>query len=307
LQSEEKNLIIILGPTGVGKSAATLKLAKVFNGEIINCDSMQVYKGFDIGTDKLPIEKRENIHHHLIDILSPEKQFTAADFVQKALSAIESIHKKKKLPFITGGTGLYLKALLDGLFPEGKKDPAIRQKLEQEVKEKGLKYLREKLEKIDPSYARKIGKNDKIRIIRALEVFNTTKKSLSEHFKNTKSYVTDFHIIRIGLKLERQELYKHIEDRVDRMFERGIVKEVQSLIKKGVKEKSPPFRALGYKQILEYQKGKISLEQAVSLTKRETRHYAKRQMTWFKKMKGIRWFSTHEFSAIQEHIKINLK
>lgn len=307
MQSKAKNLLIILGPTSVGKSAAAIKIAKIFEGEIINCDSMQVYKGFNLGTDKIPLEKRENIPHHLLDIAEPSTQFTAADFVYLALKAAQSILKRKKLPIIVGGTGLYLKALLDGLFPEGKSEPKLRQKLEGEVAQKGLEALWRKLMEIDPLYCQKIGKNDKIRIIRALEVFYVSQKPISEHFLNTKSFVKDFHILKIGLKLKREILYGKIEERIDKMFEKGIVKEVQNLLKAGVEKDWPPFRALGYKYVLKFLRGEMVLEEAINLTKRDTRHYAKRQMTWFGKMQGIRWFSASDFSSVVEYVKNNLK
>lgn len=305
--SKAKNLIIVLGPTGVGKSSTALKLAKKLEGEIINCDSMQVYKSFDIGTDKTPLEKRENVLHHLLDVVSPSTQFTAADFARLALETSNAIVKRKRLPLVVGGTGLYLKALLNGLFPEGKGEPLLRQKLEREAKEKGLDSLRKKLMEVDPVYCQKIGKNDKVRIIRALEVFYSTQKPLSEHFLNTKSFVKDFNIIKIGLKLERKELYRRIEERVDKMFERGIVREVQELLQKGADENFPPFRALGYKYVLKLLKKEIPLKKAITLTKRDTRHYAKRQMTWFRKMEGIRWFSPNDFPSILEYVDNNLK
>jgi len=307
LEPEAKNLVIVLGATAVGKSATAILLAKEFNGEIINCDSMQVYKGFDIGTDKISPDQRKNIPHHLLDIADASTQFTAADFVKHALEAIRLIRENQKLPIIAGGTGLYLKALCVGLFPEGEKDPAIRAKLEQQAKDKGLEFLRESLVKIDPVYAKKIGKRDKIRIIRALEVFHTTQKPISAHFANTRSPLNDFLILKIGLKLERPAIYKKIEDRVDRMFEKGIVKEVQNLLAGGVKPDSPPFRALGYRQVLRHLRGDISLEEAVDLTKRETRHYAKRQMTWFRKMEGICWFEPDDFLSISEYVRTHLK
>ena len=307
MEPEAKNLVIVLGPTAVGKSATAIHLATEFNGEIINCDSMQVYKGFDIGTDKIPLEQRNNIPHHLLDIADPATQFTAADFVNKAFEAVGFIRKKKKLPIIVGGTGLYLKALLEGLFPEGKKDPAIRSKLEQRVKKEGLEPLRELLVKVDPVYAKKIGERDKIRIIRALEVFYATQKPISEHLANTSSLFHDFHILKIGLKLERCVVYRKIEARVDRMFEKGIVKEVQTLLAEGVEADSPPFRALGYKQVLKHLRGDVSLEEAIELTKKETRHYAKRQMTWFRKMEGICWFEPDDFASIAEFVETHLK
>jgi len=307
LESEAKNLTIVLGPTGVGKSSTAVRLAKKLGGEIINCDSMQVYKAFDIGTDKIPLEKREGIPHHLLDIVSPSTQFTAADFAHLALKTANAIMRRKKLPFIVGGTGLYLKALLNGLFPGGKSDPLLRQELEREAREKGLETLRARLMDVDPVYCQKIGSHDKVRIIRALEVFDSTQKPLSKHFLNTKSFVDDFNILKIGLKLERQELYRRIEERAEKMFQKGIVREVQDLLEKGVNKDSPPFRALGYKYTLNFLKKEISLEEAIALTKRDTRHYAKRQMTWFRKMEGIEWFSPDDFPSIMRYIKKNLK
>ena len=295
--------MILLGPTGVGKSTTAVKIAKAFDGEVISCDSMQVYRGFDVGTDKISTDEREGIAHYLLDILDPSVQFTAADFVKHALSAVQTIQRKKKLPIITGGTGLYLKALIDGLFPEGEKNPRVRDKLEEEAKTKGLENLQKRLERIDPVYAQKIGKNDRIRIIRALEVYHSTKIPISDHFPNTKSHIKDFFILRIGLKVEREELYRRIEQRVDRMFAQGIVEEVEALLKSGVEETSPPFRALGYKHVLSHLKRELSLEETIDLTKKDTRHYAKRQMTWFRKMEGILWFSPHDFSSIAGTIK----
>ncbi|MEE9500751.1 MAG: tRNA (adenosine(37)-N6)-dimethylallyltransferase MiaA [Candidatus Aminicenantaceae bacterium] len=300
---KKQNLLILCGPTGVGKSTTAVKIAKAFNGEVISCDSMQVYRGFDVGTDKIPSDEREGIPHYLLDIVDSSVQFTAADFVRHALTAVRIIQGKKKLPIITGGTGLYLKALIDGLFPEGKKDPHVRRKLEEEAETQGLEHLQKRLNRIDPVYARKIGKNDGIRIIRALEVYHSTKKPISDHFSNTRSYIKGFHVLRIGLKLEREELYKRIETRVDQMFAQGIVEEIEALLKSGVDETSPPFRALGYKHVLSYLKKELSLEETIDLTKRDTRHYAKRQMTWFRKMGGIYWFSPHDFSSLADTIK----
>lgn len=279
-----------------------VRIAKAFQGEVISCDSMQVYRGFDVGTDKIPVNRREGIPHYILDSVDPSVQFTAADFIRHALRALQTIQKNKKLPIIAGGTGLYFKALIDGLFPAGQKDPRLRQRLEEEARQKGLDHLQKKLMRIDPVYAEKIGRNDKIRIIRALEVYESTQKPISEHFLNTHSPVKDFQVHRIGLKLEMEELYKRIETRVDRMFTQGIVEEVEGLLKAGVKETSPPFRALGYKHVLKHLKNELSLEEAIHLTKRDTRHYAKRQMTWFRKMRGIYWFSPTDFSSISDYI-----
>jgi len=306
LSSKTKNLVVLLGPTAVGKSATALRLAHKFDGEIINCDSMQVYRGFDIGTDKLPEKRREGIPHHLIDIVESHIQFTAAEFVKHALEAISSISVRSRLPIITGGTGLYLKSLLEGLFPETRKDPSARLRLEREVEQKGLEHLWERLMAVDPDYGCIIGKNDRVRIIRALEVYESTNRPITAHFRRTRSFVKDFNILKIGLKLEKEKLYRRIESRVDKMFEQGIIDEVKVLIDAGVDESSPPFRALGYKHVLSFLKGKVTLEEAVTLTKRDTRHYAKRQMTWFRKTKGVAWFSAQEAQAIEAYIKDRL-
>jgi tRNA dimethylallyltransferase len=298
LQLKKQRLVIILGPTGVGKSAAGVYLARKFEGEIINCDSMQVYRGFDIGTDKPTPEMRRLVPHHLLDVAAASDQFTAADFVRQALAALRLIEERGRLPFVVGGTGLYIKALVEGLFPGPGRDPELRRKLEREAVEKGLQSLHRELEDVDPRYARLIGERDKVRIIRALEVFRLTRKPISEHFENTRSELADFHLIKIGLQLERKELYRRIEERVGRMFERGIVAEVGGLLAAGLEESVPAFQALGYKRVLAHLKGKISLDEAVRLTKQDTRQYAKRQLSWFRKMTGVRWLAAEDHPAL---------
>jgi tRNA dimethylallyltransferase len=268
---------------------------------------MQVYRGFDIGTDKLPLELREDVPHHLLDIVDPDTQFTAADFVRGALEAAEGIWDRDRLPMITGGTGLYLKALIEGLFPEGGRDPEIRRELDQEARARGLEPLWERLEKLDPVYADKVGPRDRIRIIRALEVFRVTGQTMSAQFSRTRSLVADCNLVRIGLQRDRQDLYARINERVERMFAAGLIDEVQKLLAAGIPEDAPPFRALGYKQVLKYLRQEISEEEAVSLTQQDTRHYAKRQLTWFRKMEGIRWFHPEALDDIGEHIRLSLK
>jgi len=302
-----KRLILIVGPTGVGKSAAAMALAGAIGGEIITCDSMQVYRGFDIGTDKPSAEDRQKVTHHLLDIVDGLSQFTAADFAARALNAIEAILLRKKIPLVVGGTGLYFKALLDGLFPGPGRDEETRRRLEQECLSVGLEPVWKRLEAVDPAYANKIGKKDKIRIIRALEIYALTRTPISDHFLRTRSRLEDFHILKIGLKLPREELYRRIEARVDRMFERGLVEEVQKLLAAGVDDKAPPFRALGYKCVLKLLRKEINLEEAVALTKIDTRHYAKRQMTWFSKMKDIRWYSPQDLPAIVSFVEKDLE
>ncbi len=293
-----KHLILILGPTGVGKSATALALAAAFGGEIINCDSMQVYQGFDIGTDKPSPEDRQKVPHHLLDIVDSFTQFTAADFAARALEAIKAILERKRIPFVVGGTGLYFKALLDGLFPGPGRDPIVRGRLEGEAAQIGLEALWKRLEAVDPAYAGKIGRHDRIRIIRALEVYALTGTPMSVHFCRTKSRLENLHVLKIGLRLPREELYRRIEARVDRMFQAGLVQETQKLLAAGEDEQRPPFRALGYKYVLKLIRSEISLEEAVALTKIDTRHYAKRQMTWFNKMKDINWFPPQDLPGM---------
>ena len=290
--------MIVLGPTAVGKSGLAVGLARRFGGEIINGDSMQVYRGFAIGTDKPSLEDQAGIPHHLLDFADPRSQFCAMDFVQETRRVLDELRPRGVLPFIVGGTGLYLKALLDGLFPGPGRDPEVRQRLGAEAAAQGLESLRLKLEAVDPDYARTIGRNDRLRIIRALEVFEVSGMPMSRHFQHTSGFVQDFHCLRIGLKLDRQELTKRIETRVDKMFERGLVAEVEALLGAGLPEDAPPFRALGYKQVLLALHHRISLEEAVALTKQDTRQYAKRQMTWFRKMAGVRWFAPLDFEPV---------
>ena len=307
MESKIHRLIVILGPTGVGKSAAAILLAQRFNGEIISCDSMQVYRGFDIGTDKPTPAQRRAVPHHLLDLVEPSTQFTAADFAREALAAIRLIEARRRIPFVVGGTGLYLRALLEGLFPGPGRNAALRARLEESARIEGIERLHARLEGIDPVYARLIGRRDKTRIIRALEVFGLTQKPLTQHFLNTASPVTGFHLLKIGLQLERQKLYRKIEERVEGMFRRGLVEETENLLRKGTPEECPPFRALGYKQVLLHLKKEITLEEAVERTKKDTRHYAKRQMTWFRKTAGVTWFSADDSAAVSAAVEAHLE
>ena len=305
MSAEAKKILIIVGPTAVGKTATALWLAQEFSGEIISCDSMQVYRGFDLGTDKPSPEERKLVPHHLIDFLDPTEQFSAADFAFQALAIAEEIIGRGHLPIVVGGTGLYHRALTAGLFKGPGRDQALRQKLKTEAQVFGLEKLYQKLQEVDPEYARKITPKDSIRIIRALEVYYKTGRPISEHFRLTESPLQARGFIpgQIGLKLERKELYRRIEERVDRMFEKGLVAEVRKLLEMGLPEEATPFKGLGYRQVLRYLKGEISLEEAIRLTKLETRHYAKRQMTWFRKTPGLTWFQPTEKDQIRKYVK----
>ncbi|MGZ5469580.1 MAG: tRNA (adenosine(37)-N6)-dimethylallyltransferase MiaA, partial [Candidatus Aminicenantales bacterium] len=282
-------------------------LALRFGGEIISGDSIQVYRGFDIGTDKTGPEARRGVPHHLIDIVGPEVQYTAADFVRDALDAARGIAARGRLPIVAGGTGLYIKALVDGLFPGPGRDPAVRAALEAEAAEKGLDILFRRLEAVDPDYAKKVRSRDRVRIIRALEVHITTGRPISEHFRETRSPVIGRTIVLIGLKLEREALCRRIDERVERMFARGLVDEIRGLLERGVRETATPFKALGYSHVLRHIRGEIGLEEAVALTQTDTRQYAKRQMTWFRKMTGVVWFSPDDGPALEQYLQKRLQ
>lgn len=303
MEPEASTLLIVLGPTAVGKSRVAVDLALRFGGEVISGDSIQVYRGFDVGTDKPAPETRRGVPHHLIDIVGPEVQFTAADFVREALAAARAVAARGRLPIVAGGTGLYLKALCDGLFPGPGRDPALRAALEAEVREKGLEALYRRLEALDPEYAAKVRGRDRVRIIRALEVHAATGRPISEHFRATESPLKGRNVVRLGLRLEREELYARIDRRADRMFAHGLVDEVRGLLAQGIPESAPPFRALGYSHVLRHLRGEIGLDEAAVLTKIDTRHYAKRQMTWFRKMAGVVWFSPDDGAALEEFVQ----
>jgi tRNA dimethylallyltransferase len=307
LEPEASAIVIVIGPTAVGKSRVAVDLALRFGGEVVSGDSIQVYRGFDIGTDKPTPDARRGVAHHLIDIVGPDVQFTAADFVREALDAARGIATRGRLPIVAGGTGLYIKALCEGLFPGPGRDPTLRAALEAEGRERGLEALFRRLEAVDPEYARKIRGRDRVRIIRALEVYHATGRPISEHFRATESPVKGRTVVRLGLRLERAELTARIDARVDRMFERGLVEEVRGLLARGVPEGAPPFRALGYSHVLRHLRGEIGLDEAIAITKAETRRYAKRQMTWFRKMAGVVWFSPDDGRALEEHVRNRLQ
>ena len=290
----------------MGKSAAAIELALRFGGEIINADSMQVYRGFDIGTGKPSPDDRRRVPHHLLDIVEPTVQFTAADFARRAADAVRLIQERGRHPFVVGGTGLYLRSLVDGLFPGPGRDPAVRARLESEVRTSGLDGLRKELERVDPAYAGLIGPHDKVRMVRALEVYALTRRPISEHFSRTRSPLGDLLPVKIGLNLDRPALYAKIEERVDRMFRDGLIDEVRRRLGEGLPETAPPFRALGYRHVVRCVRQEIPVAEAVRLTKLDTRHFAKRQMTWFRKMAGVTWLPADDPVALAAHLEEQL-
>jgi len=275
----------LVGPTASGKTALSIKLARRLDAEIISCDSMCVYKGLDVLSSKPTRADRKKVRHHLIDIISPAREFSVSEYRRLALEAVEDILDRGKVPLFVGGSGLYVKAVVDGLFPSGKKDRVFRTKQEGLAKRYGKAYLYKKLKRIDPVGAKKIHPNNLRRVIRALEIYHTEGKRPSELRKGT---VPIKHKVKIfGLSMERDRLYRNIDKRVESMFKEGIVQEVKRLSRTRLSVTAR--KALGYKEILGYLKGRYSLEEAKALLKKNTRRFAKRQLTWFRVDQRIQW------------------
>ncbi|MEK7171416.1 MAG: tRNA (adenosine(37)-N6)-dimethylallyltransferase MiaA [Patescibacteria group bacterium] len=279
----EKPLLVLLGPTASGKTALSLKIAHEFNCEIISADSRQVYKYMDIGTDKIPAEKRGGIPHYLIDVADPRERFTVADFKRLAEDKIEEILSRGGLPFIVGGTGLYIDVLTKNfsLPPENK---ILRAELEQELKEKGAEALHEKLKKLDPKNAEKIHPNNARYVIRAIEIFTATNAP-----KNDKRAESKYEVLQFGLNWPKEKLFERIEMRVDEQLRRGLIEETKRLLEMGYDKALPSMSSLGYKEIIKYLDGELTLETVAELLKKNTRNYAKKQITWFKRDKNILW------------------
>jgi tRNA dimethylallyltransferase len=276
-------LIILAGPTAVGKTELSIKLAQHLKAEIISADSMQVYKRMDIGTAKPSREEREAVPHHLIDLVEPDQDFSVADYQRCFEQTVASIYSKGKLPLLTGGTGLYIRACIQGYNLEpGEPLPDLRRKLKEEAERFGSSYIYQKLVKVDPVAAAKIHPNDLRRVIRSLEVFKNTGVPISQlPQKRNSGY--EYNAIYLFLNRERDELYRRIELRAERMVSEGLVEEVHDLLNNGFSSQLKPMQSLGYKQICSYLQGEVSLEEAIASIKQETRRYAKRQLTWFRK------------------------
>lgn len=296
-------LVIILGPTAVGKSEVGLRLAESENGEIVNADSQQVYRHMDIGTGKPSKADRERVPHHLIDIVAPNDEFNAALFRRLATESIGQIHARERNVIVCGGTGLYLRALTHGLFEGPGQDPEVRQTLEQEITDRGLAILYKRLEGIDPAVSSTIHPNDRQRIIRALEVYQLTGKPLSEWQKAHGFQEDLFDIVKIGLLRERAELYDLINLRTERMIKDGLLEEVRGLVARGFHLDLKPLRSVGYRQMGQILRGTQSMEAALEEMKQETRRLAKRQLTWFRRDEEIRWFHPNEKLTIIEAVK----
>ena len=277
----KKKLIIIAGPTAIGKSSVAVDLCKEFNGAVVGAESMQIYKGMGIGTGKITAEEMDGIKHFMLDITSPGDYFTVFDYVQKAKICIDKILKSSELPFVVGGTGLYISGLLSGNnFAEAAKNNDVRADLENITQEKGLEFMYNYLQTVDPQSALKISKNDKKRILRALEIYIVTGKPKSQSATSSNECDYDY-LFFVIIPSNREALYKDIENRVDRMISDGLVKEVESLLQY---KDCNSMQAIGYKEIVEHLEGKTTLTEAIAKIKINSRHYAKRQLTYFRNM-----------------------
>jgi tRNA dimethylallyltransferase len=285
-------VLAVLGPTCTGKSECALFLAREVGGEIVNADSMQVYKHFDIGSAKPDLVAQQVVPHHLIDMVEPEEEFNAALFKDAADRAIQAIRLKKKVPIVVGGTGLYLRALFHGLFA-APGDAAIREKLKGRFQENPASVY-EELKRIDSEYASKISPNDRVRVVRALEIYCASGVTMSQWQRTHGFKQQRYEVCKIGLKKERGVLYERINRRVDKMLEAGWVEEVKALLKAGYSSDVKPFLSIGYRDIVLYLGSVLSYAEMVVKIKQETRHYAKRQITWFAKEKEIEWFEYPE-------------
>jgi len=282
--------VAILGPTATGKSALALAVAERYDGEIINCDSTAVYRGFDIGTDKIAPADRRGIPHHLIDIVDPTGDYTAAQFARDAAAAISDIHARGRLPVLAGGTGFYYRALTRGLFPGPGRDDALRGRLESIAGRRGVDFLHRMLRRIDPPSAARIQPRDLKRLVRALEVFFLTGRPLTTHFAETVSPLPEVEMIAVALRLPAALISERVTRRVDEQFERGLLDEIRALLARGVPESARPFGGLVYRQALEHLHGVRDEAATRALIAQENRRYARRQLIWFRKEPNLSWF-----------------
>ncbi|MFI8686145.1 tRNA (adenosine(37)-N6)-dimethylallyltransferase MiaA [Rossellomorea sp. NPDC077527] len=297
---EKEKVIVLIGPTAVGKTNTSIELAKRFDGEIISGDSMQIYRKMDIGTAKITTDEMEGIPHHLLDIKDPDEPFSVAEFQQLVRKKISEIHSRGKIPLIVGGTGLYIQAVLyDYHFTETPGDEEYRAELEAQGDKRGSVWLHQQLEKVDPISAKNIHPNNIRRVIRALEIFHCTGKTMSE-YQEGQSHELQYDVALVGLTMDRDILYKRINLRVDVMMNLGLLDEVKGLYDEGVKDVQS-VQAIGYKELYDYFDGKIGLDQAIETLKQNSRRYAKRQLTWFRNKMAVTWYDMTEGS---QHSKI---
>ncbi len=297
-------VILIVGPTASGKTGLSIELAKLINGSIVSADSMQIYRYMNIGTAKPDEAEMSGIRHFMIDEVDPDESFSVAKYRELALQYIKGIFEQGKHPIIAGGTGLYINSLLFNInFSETICDEELREFLKREAVEKGNRHLHEKLKEIDPPAASRIHENDVKRVIRAIEVYTHTNKTISEHERVSRLNPTPYRYIPFGLNWDRKKLYERIDTRVDRMMEKGLIDEVKKLVEMGYDKGATAMQGIGYKEILNYLKGEGSLDETISIVKRNTRRYAKRQLTWFRRIQEIKWLQVDENSDFKELAK----
>ena len=304
----KKPLIVLTGPTAVGKTSLSIALARAVEGEIISADSMQVYKHMDIGSAKIKKEEMEGIPHYLIDVLEPDEEFHVVRFQEMAQEAMKEIYSKGKIPILTGGTGFYIQAVVKDIdFSQDTEKSSVRERLENLAQEKGGEYLHELLAQRDPESAEKIHPNNIKRVIRALEYYELTGEKISLHNEREGEKVSPYNTAYFVLNDHRERLYEKIDRRVDQMLDEGLVEEVRRLAQMGYTRDMVSMQGLGYKEILDFLDGKISLEEAVYRIKRDTRHFAKRQLTWFRRERDVVWIDRTAFDGDEEKILAYMK
>lgn len=299
----KKPIIILTGPTAVGKTKASIGLARAVGGEIISADSMQVYKYMDIGSAKIRPEEMQGVKHYLVDKLEPSEEFHVVRFQQMAKQAMEEIYAKGKIPIVVGGTGFYIQALLYDIdFTKNEEDTVYRKELETLANEKGAVYLHEMLRTVDPESADSIHANNVKRVIRALEFYKLTGEKISEHNEKERAKESPYAFCYFVLNDDRKLLYDRIDQRIDKMLEEGLLEEVTALKNKGYTKDMVSMQGLGYKEILDYLNGECTLEEAIYILKRDTRHFAKRQLTWFRRERDVIWIDKNKYGHDEEKI-----
>jgi len=298
-ETEKPKIIIICGPTGIGKTAVAVDLAQHFSGQIIGADSMQIYKYMDIGTAKPTAEEQNRVAHHMIDIAEPDETFDAARYAGLARAKIFALNQQNITPFVVGGTGLYIKALLYGLFNAAVSDPDVRRRLKEEAAVHGSEYLHARLGRLDPESARRLHTHDTYRILRALEVVETTGKPISRHHQEHGFLEQPFRSLKIGLNMDRTDLYEGINARVDAMVSAGFVDEVRNLLARGYAGDLKSMQSIGYRHMIDYIEDRLSWEECTRTLKRDHRRYAKRQLTWFGADPEIIWEKPGQTNAIR--------
>jgi len=300
---KKPKVILICGPTGVGKTAVGIQLAETLGGEIISADSMQIYRYMDIGTAKPTAAEQNRIFHHLIDIVDPDEDFDAVRFAKMARQKVMQLHQRGVMPLVVGGTGLYIKALLQGLFQSNPVDPKIRERLIQETAENGSSRLHDRLIQLDPDTAERLHPNDAYRIVRALETIESTGRSISEHHQDHGFADEPFKALKICLQMDREKLYDRIDQRVDMMLDAGLRDEVKKLLSMGYSADLKSMQSIGYRHMAAFIEGQLPWDECLRTLKRDTRRFAKRQFTWFSADKQIRWYEPNQLDEIFRLVK----